>query len=359
MRVILTKTRRRPTRRSRRSEATPRRRPGRRSRRSTRSTRRPRAPAACARRSSRASPSRRSTSRSSAPTEGELVGPFESDAGFYVIEVEKITPARDRRRSTTSTRADPQTLVAAAPAGGRDRLPGRLPDEVDRAHVLRRRLPDRPLLERRRRRRPPAPRSSPTTQGCDGARAVDAADRARHRRPSSARPPRRAAAGPDRRPAPGAGAARAAAAGPRRAPPGSVPPGAAPPGTAPPGSGAARPRAPRARRRRRAPPAEAARGAPGWCPRAGCRARSTRLDEITRRLRRECPWDREQDERSIVPHTVEEAYELADAAAARRRRRSCATSSATSSSRSSSSRCCSRSAARARWPRSPTRSPRS
>jgi MazG family protein len=41
-----------------------------------------------------------------------------------------------------------------------------------------------------------------------------------------------------------------------------------------------------------------------------------KLDEITRRLRRDCPWDREQDERSIVPHTVEEAYELADAAAA-------------------------------------------
>src|SRR5438128_9360065 len=38
------------------------------------------------------------------------------------------------------------------------------------------------------------------------------------------------------------------------------------------------------------------------------------LDAITRRLRRDCPWDREQDERSIVPHTVEEAYELADAA---------------------------------------------
>src|SRR5580693_5394062 len=39
-----------------------------------------------------------------------------------------------------------------------------------------------------------------------------------------------------------------------------------------------------------------------------------RLDELTRRLRRECPWDREQDEKSIVPHTVEEAFELADAA---------------------------------------------
>src|SRR6202161_128574 len=39
-----------------------------------------------------------------------------------------------------------------------------------------------------------------------------------------------------------------------------------------------------------------------------------RLDQLTRRLRRECPWDREQDERSIVGYTVREAYELADAA---------------------------------------------
>jgi len=43
-------------------------------------------------------------------------------------------------------------------------------------------------------------------------------------------------------------------------------------------------------------------------------AELARLDEIVRLLRRDCPWDREQDERSIVPHTVEEAYELADAA---------------------------------------------
>ncbi len=42
-----------------------------------------------------------------------------------------------------------------------------------------------------------------------------------------------------------------------------------------------------------------------------------RLDDLTRRLRAECPWDREQDERTIVPHTLEEAYELADAAHAR------------------------------------------
>jgi MazG family protein len=40
------------------------------------------------------------------------------------------------------------------------------------------------------------------------------------------------------------------------------------------------------------------------------------LQELAERLRRDCPWDREQTERSIVPHTVEEAYEVADAAMA-------------------------------------------
>jgi MazG family protein len=40
------------------------------------------------------------------------------------------------------------------------------------------------------------------------------------------------------------------------------------------------------------------------------------LQELTERLRRDCPWDQEQTERTIVPHTVEEAYEVADAALA-------------------------------------------
>jgi MazG family protein len=40
------------------------------------------------------------------------------------------------------------------------------------------------------------------------------------------------------------------------------------------------------------------------------------LQELTRRLRRDCPWDREQTARTIVPHTIEEAYEVADAAMA-------------------------------------------
>ena len=40
------------------------------------------------------------------------------------------------------------------------------------------------------------------------------------------------------------------------------------------------------------------------------------LQELTERLRRDCPWDREQTVQTIVPHTVEEAYEVADAALA-------------------------------------------
>ena len=40
------------------------------------------------------------------------------------------------------------------------------------------------------------------------------------------------------------------------------------------------------------------------------------LQELAERLRRDCPWDRAQTTETIVPHTVEEAYEVADAALA-------------------------------------------
>jgi nucleoside triphosphate diphosphatase len=40
------------------------------------------------------------------------------------------------------------------------------------------------------------------------------------------------------------------------------------------------------------------------------------LQRLTERLRRDCPWDREQTAATIVPHTVEESYEVADAALA-------------------------------------------
>lgn len=39
------------------------------------------------------------------------------------------------------------------------------------------------------------------------------------------------------------------------------------------------------------------------------------LAAVGLRLRRECPWDREQTAQTIVPHTIEEAFEVADAVA--------------------------------------------
>ena len=54
--------------------------------------------------------------------------------------------------------------------------------------------------------------------------------------------------------------------------------------------------------------------------RAALRARAigaevAALAEVGLRLRRECPWDREQTAATIVPHTIEEAFEVADAVA--------------------------------------------
>jgi XTP/dITP diphosphohydrolase/tetrapyrrole methylase family protein/MazG family protein/ATP diphosphatase len=40
------------------------------------------------------------------------------------------------------------------------------------------------------------------------------------------------------------------------------------------------------------------------------------LAALAERLRRDCPWDRAQTAKTIVPHTVEEAYEVAEAALA-------------------------------------------
>src|SRR5215216_1888951 len=71
----------------------------------------------------------------------------------------------------------------------------------------------------------------------------------------------------------------------------------------------------RRRRRRRAPPPPRPRPPPGSAAVALGEALLD-LQELTERLRRDCPWDREQTAQTIVPHTVEEAYEVADAALA-------------------------------------------
>lgn len=50
---------------------------------------------------------------------------------------------------------------------------------------------------------------------------------------------------------------------------------------------------------------------PGRGPDLG--ASIVRLDELVRRLRADCPWDRRQTHTSLVTHLVEETYELVDA----------------------------------------------
>ena len=62
------------------------------------------------------------------------------------------------------------------------------------------------------------------------------------------------------------------------------------------------------------PEAATSRPRPPADPRVPLAQALVELQELTRRLRRDCPWDREQTARTIVPHTVEEAYEVADAA---------------------------------------------
>ncbi len=149
-------------------------------------------------------------------------------------------------------RDDQEPAPVPAPAEGSGRLHQGLPRELPRGHVVRRRLQGRRVQER--------------SEGPD-----------RHRR--------------------GLGRHSAGPGSPRREP-------------HPPRRPARRPL--RSKLPRRSPPAR--RGGALTPDGSGPAVALARLDEITRLLRRECPWDREQDERSIVPHTVEEAYELADAA---------------------------------------------
>jgi MazG family protein len=65
--------------------------------------------------------------------------------------------------------------------------------------------------------------------------------------------------------------------------------------------------------------AEPARPTVPPAPALAARGRAAALGElwtVTERLRRDCPWDREQTAATIVPHTLEEAYEVAEKALA-------------------------------------------
>ena len=87
--------------------------------------------------------------------QGELVGPFKGQSGYYLIQVEKITPAQTTPLDKVSEQikqqlgqGEQQQIAPGLPAG--------LRRQVDRADLLRRRLRDRPV---RRTSRPPVQRS--------------------------------------------------------------------------------------------------------------------------------------------------------------------------------------------------------
>ena len=205
-------------------------------------------------------------------------GPVKTQFGYYVFEVTKSR----RPRSSRSSRPRRRSGTCCAPSASRRRWTTFVKD-------FREKYKDK----------------TDCAEDYRVGRVQERAEATQHRGRASGRRAR-------------SGAAAGRAAG--RCPAGRCAQGAAP-------QGARRRRSPqqRARSGRAAGPAgrhaaapsaaaPAADGAPQ--PSGGARPAEAlaRLDEITRRLRRECPWDREQDERSIVPHTVEEAYELADAA---------------------------------------------
>ena len=279
------------------------RRPGRRRRRSTPRIRPPRTAAACSRASSRARAIRSSTSRSSRAESASWSARSRPTAASTWSR-----SSRTRRPSTQPLRRGIARDQAAArrrpPAGAADRGPERVHRQVAAPDQVHRRGDDAVLLDgfvapeaaSRARASPRPPDRPPPVE-------LDEPDRARHRDALDRRqhPDRGRRRARRRRPAD----ASAAGAGAGALPEGAVPVG-------PDGAPASTPEPARGPRERG--PAEPA---PRSVEAAAALAplRSSASTRSRGGCAGECPWDREQDERSIVPHTVEEAYELADAAA--------------------------------------------
>jgi len=159
--------------------------------------------------------------------EGELVGPFETDAGFYVIQVEKITPAETTPLDDAREQIR-QTLVAAR----QQQIAQSFQEDFQAEWTARTFCADDYRIDRCSNAEPPADPCTEEvaeTQGCDAP-------------VPSTRPIPPGTAGVFGAPAP-QGLPQGPITPQAAAPPGGVPPGltplpggAAPPGTAPPGT---------------------------------------------------------------------------------------------------------------------------
>ena len=290
-------------------------------------------------------------------TEDDDQGLRRGHQGLLQQEQEALRAARAPRPEVVLTKTEAKANEAKQALEGGEKLQGRREGVLDRRglqgpgrQAARRgqgpageglddgRLHRREGQGRRARSRPSSATTSSRSQGHEGLAAVPRAGQGDHQEPAALAEPaegarhfikdfrekykdetqlrrrlrgrrvqeRSEATSTDTGPARPAGAGCGAAAG---APQGSrAPQGAAAPGR--------RPQAPQhaadARRRRASRPRAA--GLSAQTPERRRRPRSRASTRSRGACARECPWDREQDERSIVPHTVEEAYELADAA---------------------------------------------
>jgi foldase protein PrsA len=165
--------------------------------------------------------------------EGELTGPFESEQGFYVIQVESITPAQTTPLDE-ATEQIRQTLVAAR----QQELAQSFQEDFQAKWVARTVCADDYRIDRCSNAEPPADPCTEEvaeTQGCDApvvsTRPIAPGTAGVFGAPAPAGLPQ----GPitPTPPTPPGGVPPGLIPG---APPGAVPPGGAPPGTVPPGA---------------------------------------------------------------------------------------------------------------------------
>ncbi len=181
-----------------------------------------------------------------AAAEGELVGPFEGDAGFYVIEVEKITEA-----TTTPVEEASDQIRQTLAATRQQEIAQSFQADFQAKWTARTFCAEGYRIDRCANADPPpdpCTEEVAETQGCDApvpsTRPIAPGSNTVFGAPAAVGLPQGPQSGQAELPAGGVPPGLAPVPG---APPGTVPPGTAPPGTAPPGTvppGTAPPAAP-------------------------------------------------------------------------------------------------------------------